>query len=42
MIDFLLSIEEHKEEYDSRQAWKIRYPLSTISVSGFRLSVGRG
>ncbi|HEM5596933.1 TPA: ISAs1 family transposase [Streptococcus suis] len=30
MIDFLLSIEEHKEEYDSRQAWKIRYPLSTI------------
>ncbi|HEM6031617.1 ISAs1 family transposase [Streptococcus suis] len=30
MIDFLLSIEEHKEDYDSRQAWKIRYPLSTI------------
>ncbi len=28
MIDFLLSMEEHKEEYDSRQAWKIRYPLS--------------
>lgn len=30
MIDILLSIEELKEEYDSRQAWKIRYPLSTI------------
>lgn len=27
---FFYSIEEHKEEYDSRQAWKIRYPLSTI------------
>ena len=30
MIDFLLSIEECQAEYDSRQAWKIRYPLSTI------------
>ncbi|HEM5073526.1 TPA: transposase family protein, partial [Streptococcus suis] len=30
MIDFLLSIEERKEEYDSGQAWKIWYPLSTI------------
>ncbi len=35
MIDFLLSIEEHKEEYDSRQAWKIRYPLSTIVMVRF-------
>ncbi len=26
MIDFIVSVEEHKEEYDSRQAWKIRYP----------------
>lgn len=30
MIDFIVSVEEHKEEYDSRQAWKIRYLLSTI------------
>ena len=30
MIDFLLSIEECQAEYDSRQAWKICYPLSTI------------
>lgn len=27
MIDFLLSIGE----YDRRQAWKIRYPLSTFA-----------
>lgn len=27
MIDFHLSLEEHKEEYDSCQAWKVRYPL---------------
>ncbi len=30
MIDFIVSIDEHSEELDSRQPWKIRYPLSTI------------
>lgn len=29
-MDILLSIEEYKEVYDSRQAWKIRNPRSTI------------
>ncbi|MCQ8264258.1 transposase family protein, partial [Streptococcus suis] len=32
MIDFLLSIEEHKEEYDSRQAWKISTILFLVFV----------
>lgn len=30
MIDFIVSIDEHSEELDGRQPWKIRYPLSTI------------
>lgn len=30
MIDFIVSVEEHKEVYDSRQAWKIRYLLFAI------------
>lgn len=30
MIDFIVSIDSHSDELDSRQAWKIRYPLSTI------------
>lgn len=41
MIDFLLTIEEHKEEYDRRQAWKICYLLSTIPFLVFILSIGR-
>ena len=35
MIDFIVSVEEHKEEYDSRQAWKIRYLLPPIYYSLF-------
>lgn len=30
MIDFIVSIDEHSEELDGRQPWKIRYRLSTI------------
>lgn len=30
MIDFIISIDRHSDELDSRQPWKIRYPLSTI------------
>lgn len=30
MIDFLVSIDERKDELDHRQSWKVRYPLSTI------------
>lgn len=30
MIDFIISIDERATELDGRQAWKIRYPLSTI------------
>lgn len=30
MIDFLVFIDAQSEELDKRQAWKVRYPLSTI------------
>ncbi|MEX5397274.1 transposase family protein, partial [Streptococcus sp. ZJ93] len=30
MIDFLVSIDSQSGEVDKRQAWKVRYPLSTI------------
>ena len=30
MIDVIVSIDEHSEELDGRQPWKIRYPLSAI------------
>lgn len=30
MIDFIISIDDCAVELDSRQSWKIRYPLSTI------------
>lgn len=30
MIDFIVFIDEHSEELDRRQPWKIRYRLSTI------------
>ena len=30
MIDFIVSIDERASELDSRQSWKVHYPLSTI------------
>lgn len=30
MIDFIVSIDDCSDKFDSRQPWKIRYSLSTI------------
>ena len=30
MIDFIVSIDNRRDELDGRQSWKIHYPLSTI------------
>lgn len=39
MIDFMISIDDCAGELDSRQSWKIRYPLINHSISCLCLSV---